>query len=129
MAPFSRKPPWNALTELGAFLARPGPPPAACGLELVTVLPSAAPALRTRGKILGRGSLRGAPCAYAGFLRRPWGPVAFRPVVTRSRYREEARSSLCAFCPLHPQNEAPGITPVALAAGGSEQCLAQMQHF
>ena len=88
----------------------------------------AVPALWTRGKILGRGSLKGAPCSYVRFLRRAWGPAAFRPVVARSRY-EEARPSLCAFCPLPPQNEATGVTAVALAAGGSEQCLAQMQHF
>lgn len=44
-------------------------------------------------------------------------------MVTRSRYHEEACPSLCAFCPLHPQNEATAITPVALAARSSEQCL------
>ena len=51
------------------------------------------------------------------------------PFLYKRDWLGERVTSLCAFCPLPPQNEATGVNPVALAAGGSEQCLAQMQHF
>lgn len=97
-------------------------PLTACGLEHMAVpsqcrrLPCGLEA-RFWKRLLER-----APCAYAGFLRRPWGPAAFASSGhLQLRYRPKHVPPVC--CPLHPQNEATGITPVALAAGAQGNAL------